>query len=43
MSKVASEAREMGQKYGGAKNKDGRNERPPLAHQRAFLHVRTMY
>jgi len=24
----------------GAKNKDGRNKRPPLAHQRAFLHVR---
>jgi len=31
-------------RYGvGEKNKGGRNERPPLAHQRAFLHVRTMY
>jgi hypothetical protein len=27
----------------GKKNKGGRNKRPPLAHQRAFLHVRAMY
>src|SRR5882762_5786487 len=27
----------------GRKYKGGRNKRPPLAHQRAFLHVRAMY
>jgi hypothetical protein len=43
MSKSRSEAKEMAAKYGGAKNKDGLNKRPPLAHQRAFLHVRRMY